>query len=108
VGGGRLPLQFGLVVLAPFLFDGVVTLTRRIVRGDRWFEAHRSHYYQRLVSGGLGHGQVTSLYVGLAVVAAMAGLAGLAVDQPLREALVVLAYAPMLLVVGLVWRLEAA
>ncbi|HYY90289.1 MAG TPA: glycosyltransferase family 4 protein, partial [Chloroflexota bacterium] len=108
VGGGRLPLEFGIVVLAPFLFDGLVTLGRRIVRGERWFEAHRSHYYQRLVSRGLGHGQVTGLYVGLAVVSGVAGLAGLAVDQPLRQALVLVAYAPMLLVVGLVWRLEAA
>jgi len=107
VGGGRLPLEFGLVVLAPFLFDGVVTLARRVLRGERWFEAHRSHYYQRLVLGGLGHGQVTSMYVGLALLAAAAGLGGLVVDEPLRQALVLVAYAPMLLVVALVWRREA-
>jgi UDP-N-acetylmuramyl pentapeptide phosphotransferase/UDP-N-acetylglucosamine-1-phosphate transferase len=107
VGGGRLPLEFGLVVLAPFLFDGVVTLARRIVRGERWFEAHRSHYYQRLVLRGLGHGRVTIVYAGLALVAAGVGLAGLTVDEPARQALVLAAYAPMLLVVGLVWRLEA-
>ena len=108
VGGGRLPFEFGVVVLAPFLFDGVVTLARRIVRGERWFEAHRSHYYQRLVLGGLGHGRVTAIYAGLALVAAAAGLAGLTVEQPLRQALALGAYMPMLLVVMLVWRLEAA
>ena len=94
-------------MLAPFLFDGVVTLARRVLRGERWFEAHRSHYYQRLVLGGLGHGQVTSMYVGLALLAAAAGLGGLVVDEPLRQALVLVAYAPMLLVVALVWRREA-
>jgi UDP-N-acetylmuramyl pentapeptide phosphotransferase/UDP-N-acetylglucosamine-1-phosphate transferase len=108
VGGGRLPFEFGVVVLAPFLFDGVVTLARRIVRGERWFEAHRSHYYQRLVLGGLRHGQVTTIYVGLALIAAAAGLAGLTVDQPVRQALALAAYLPMLVVVVLVWRLEAA
>jgi UDP-N-acetylmuramyl pentapeptide phosphotransferase/UDP-N-acetylglucosamine-1-phosphate transferase len=108
VGGGRLPFEFGVVVLAPFLFDGVVTLTRRVVRGERWFEAHRSHYYQRLVLRGLGHGRVTAIYAGLALIAAVAGLAGLIVEQPLRQALALGAYLPMLAVVMLVWRLEAA
>jgi UDP-N-acetylmuramyl pentapeptide phosphotransferase/UDP-N-acetylglucosamine-1-phosphate transferase len=108
VGGGRLPIEFGVVVLAPFLFDGVVTLTRRIVRGERWYAAHRSHYYQRLVVRGLSHAQVTGLYVAVAVLAAAAALAGLALDTPLRQALAVGAYLPMLAVVGLVWRLESS
>jgi UDP-N-acetylmuramyl pentapeptide phosphotransferase/UDP-N-acetylglucosamine-1-phosphate transferase len=108
VGGGRLPVEFGLVILAPFLFDGLVTLARRIVRGERWYAAHRTHYYQRLIQRGWSHGQVTSLYAGLAVVAAGVGLLGLAVDAPARQLLAVVAYVPMLAVVALVWRLEAA
>jgi len=107
VGGGRLPVEFGLVILAPFLFDGLLTLARRILRGERWYAAHRSHYYQRLVQAGLSHGQVTGLYACLAVAAAVAGLAGLSLETPLREALAGLAYVPMLGVVALVWRLEA-
>lgn len=107
VGGGRLPPEFGVVILAPFLFDGLVTLARRILRGERWYAAHRSHYYQRLVSTGVTHLQVTSLYAGLAVVAAVAALAGLNTDQAVRAALAVLAFVPMLAVVALVWRLEA-
>lgn len=106
VGGGRLPVAFGVAVLAPFLFDGAVTLTRRVMRGERWFEAHRSHYYQRLVRSGLSHGQVTLGYAGLAVVAAAIGVAALLTGAPLRQLLAVLAYAPMLAVVALVWRLE--
>ena len=82
VGGGRLPVEFGVVILAPFLFDSLVTLARRMARGERWYAAHRSHYYQRLVQLGLSHQQVTSLYAGLAVAAACAGLAGLAVEAP--------------------------
>jgi UDP-N-acetylmuramyl pentapeptide phosphotransferase/UDP-N-acetylglucosamine-1-phosphate transferase len=108
VGGGRLPIEFGVVILAPFLFDSGVTLVRRIVRGERWYAAHRSHYYQRLVVRGLSHAQVTGLYAGLAVIAAGAALAGLVLDQPLRQALAVVAYVPMLAVVGLVWRLESS
>jgi UDP-N-acetylmuramyl pentapeptide phosphotransferase/UDP-N-acetylglucosamine-1-phosphate transferase len=106
VGGGRLPIEFGLVLFAPFLFDSLVTLSRRVVRGERWYAAHRSHYYQRLVRGGLRHAQVTGLYAGLAAIAAAAALAGLYAGQPLRELLAVIAYLPMLGVVVLVYRVE--
>jgi UDP-N-acetylmuramyl pentapeptide phosphotransferase/UDP-N-acetylglucosamine-1-phosphate transferase len=106
VGGGRLPIEFGFVVLAPFLFDSVVTLARRVLKGEQWYSAHRSHFYQRLVQSGLSHAQVTMLYTGLAIVAAAAGLAGLNADPPARATLDLLAYAPMLAVVALVWRLE--
>jgi len=107
VGGGRLPIEFGIVVLAPFLFDSVATLARRLLRGERWYAAHRSHYYQRLVQSGLSHAQVTILYTALAIVAATAALVGLNADTPARATLDLLAYAPMLAVVALVWRLES-
>jgi UDP-N-acetylmuramyl pentapeptide phosphotransferase/UDP-N-acetylglucosamine-1-phosphate transferase len=106
VGGNRLPIEFGLVLLAPFLFDSLVTLARRVLKGDRWYAAHRSHYYQRLVSCGLSHGQVTGLYAALAIVAAGAAVASLNATEPVRQVLALLAYAPMLGVVALVWRLE--
>ncbi len=108
VGGGRLPIEFGIVVLAPFLFDGLVTLARRIARGERWYAAHRSHYYQRLVTHGLSHAQVTGLYAALALVAAAAALLGLVLEGPLRQALAIVAFLPMLLVVAWVWRLDAS
>ena len=106
VGGGKLPNEFAAFLFAPFLFDSLVTLARRILRGERWYAAHRSHFYQRLVLAGLSHGQVTGLYTALAVIAAGAALAGLAASEPLRLVLAGVAYAPMLAVVVLVWRLE--
>ena len=63
---------------------------------------------QRLVSRGLSHAQVTGQYAGLAALAAAAALGGLVLDQPLRQALALLAYLPMLAVVGLVWHLESS
>lgn len=108
VGGGRLPVEFGGVILAPFLFDSLVTLARRMLGGERWYAAHRSHYYQRLVGRGLSHAQVTSLYAGLGILAAALALVGVLADQPFRQTFAVLAYLPMLLVVMLVWRLESS
>jgi UDP-N-acetylmuramyl pentapeptide phosphotransferase/UDP-N-acetylglucosamine-1-phosphate transferase len=106
VGGGRLPIEFGLILFAPFLFDSLVTLARRLLRGERWYAAHRSHYYQRLVRCGLSHGKVTGLYAALAVVAAGAALVSLYVSDPLRQLLALVAYVPMLAVAALVSRLE--
>lgn len=48
-----------------FLSDGLFTLIRRLSRGERIWEAHRSHLYQRLVKTGLPHNYVT-LRVGMA------------------------------------------
>ena len=45
-----------------FLFDSIVTLLRRVFRGDKFWQAHREHLFQRLVSSGLSHRQVTLFY----------------------------------------------
>ncbi|MEO8159502.1 MAG: glycosyltransferase family 4 protein [Betaproteobacteria bacterium] len=49
------PLWFPLVVFAPFTVDASVTLVRRALRGERVWEAHRQHYYQRLILSGWSH-----------------------------------------------------
>jgi len=50
---------FVMLSLWLFLADAVWTRLRRLVRGGRWYAAHREHVYQRLVASGLGHAQVT-------------------------------------------------
>ncbi len=52
---GLWPLWFPPLVFSPFVMDATVTLVKRIVRGERLSQAHRSHYYQRLVQMGCGH-----------------------------------------------------
>ena len=49
---------FPLLVFSPFIVDASVTLLRRSLRGARITEAHREHYYQRLVMLGWGHRNV--------------------------------------------------
>ena len=46
---------FPLLVFSPFIVDASVTLVKRTLRGAKITEAHRSHYYQRLVQMGCGH-----------------------------------------------------
>lgn len=44
---------------ANFVLDTGLTLGRRILRGERWYEAHREHFYQRLIQAGKSHSFVT-------------------------------------------------
>jgi UDP-N-acetylmuramyl pentapeptide phosphotransferase/UDP-N-acetylglucosamine-1-phosphate transferase len=55
VEGAVWPLWFPLLVFSPFIVDATVTLVRRALRGERVWQAHRSHYYQRMVRMGFGH-----------------------------------------------------
>lgn len=68
------PVIAAVLPLVPFLFDTAVTLVRRIVRGERFFSAHRSHFYQRLVSLGWSHPAVSALWTTLEVIGAIAAL----------------------------------
>ena len=49
---GAWPPWFPFVVFAPFVVDSTMTLARRLFRGERFWIAHRSHCYQRLVLSG--------------------------------------------------------
>jgi Fuc2NAc and GlcNAc transferase len=64
---GALPLALCLLLAGVFAFDATVTLLRRMARGERWRQAHRSHAYQRLVQAGSTHAEATSgvLFVNL-------------------------------------------
>jgi UDP-N-acetylmuramyl pentapeptide phosphotransferase/UDP-N-acetylglucosamine-1-phosphate transferase len=52
---GLWPVWFAPLAFAPFVVDATVTLLRRALRGERFWQAHREHYYQRLVRMGTSH-----------------------------------------------------
>lgn len=52
---GYWPLWFPVLVFSPFILDASVTLAKRLLRGEKVWQAHREHYYQRLVQMGWGH-----------------------------------------------------
>ena len=43
------PLWIGLLAFSPFIIDSTLTLLRRLLQGEKIWQAHRSHYYQQLV-----------------------------------------------------------
>ena len=63
-----------LVLPLYYLADSTLTLARRAVRGEPVWRAHREHFYQRAVRGGLSHDQVVR-----AIGAGNLALVGLAV-----------------------------
>jgi len=79
---GDLPALVWLILLGVFFADATITLVRRMLRGDRWYHAHRTHAYQRIVESGWPHRRVTLLV--LLLNTALAGLAWGAISEPRR------------------------
>lgn len=44
-----------IMIFSPFIVDATVTLVKRVLHGKRVWEAHREHYYQRVVLSGWSH-----------------------------------------------------
>ncbi len=61
------PQQIGvwLILLGVFLIDATITLMRRVLLGQKWYEPHRSHAYQRLSQRWHSHAKVTSAIIAL-------------------------------------------
>src|SRR3569623_1799681 len=76
VGSGFLGYCF-----AVFVLDATYTLASRVTRGEKWYTAHRSHAYQRLIQLGHPHVRVTSAVM-LVNLLVLAPIAWLAVRQP--------------------------
>jgi len=88
IGGALAVLAARLVLLgvsadavagpvALYLADVAWTLQRRIRRRERWFEAHRTHVYQRWCDAGWSHTEVTVLTSALTVLLCLLGVLGL-------------------------------
>lgn len=82
---------FPLLVFSPFIVDASVTLARRIYARARVWEAHRDHYYQRLVRMGWGHRRTALAAYVLMAASGFAGLAGLHQSLPVRFGLLAMA-----------------
>lgn len=53
------PLLIWLILLSVFIVDATLTVIRRALSREKWYEAHRSHVYQLAVQAGYSHKQVT-------------------------------------------------
>lgn len=56
-----------LLIFSPFWVDATCTLLRRLLKGERFWTAHRSHAYQRFAQAGWGHRRTTLAEYGFMV-----------------------------------------
>lgn len=59
---GLLVPSEALILVSAFVIDASCTLISRMLRGRRWYSAHREHLYQWLARGNSNHAQVVALY----------------------------------------------
>ncbi len=65
---------FPLLVFSPFIVDASVTILTRLLRGERIWLAHRTHYYQRLIRMGMARRRLLLLEYAVMIGAAGSGL----------------------------------
>jgi UDP-N-acetylmuramyl pentapeptide phosphotransferase/UDP-N-acetylglucosamine-1-phosphate transferase len=80
------PLWFPVLAFSPFIVDASVTLLRRALRGEKVWQAHREHYYQRLVRAGWTHRRLALHEYALMAGVAASGVAMIAAPTPVQAA----------------------
>jgi Fuc2NAc and GlcNAc transferase len=56
-----------VALVALFMFDSLVTISKRALQGEKIWQAHRQHIYQRLIIAGLSHRRVTIIYFSISL-----------------------------------------
>ncbi|CAB3803177.1 glycosyl transferase [Pararobbsia alpina] len=64
---GAWAFWFPVFVFSPFIADASATLLKRLLRRERFWEAHRQHYYQRMIGMAGVHWPVVLQWYGLMV-----------------------------------------
>ena len=84
-------VPFPVLVLpfANFILDTTFTLFRRMWLKEKWYQAHRSHFYQRMTDLGMSHAKVTGLEMAFVIASCLAAVlyiaSGFDVARILRE-----------------------
>lgn len=72
--------SFPLLVFSAFVGDATVTLVRRVLRGEKFWQAHRDHYYQKLVRLGWGHRTTAFVEYSIMILSGVVALAVMRLD----------------------------
>jgi UDP-N-acetylmuramyl pentapeptide phosphotransferase/UDP-N-acetylglucosamine-1-phosphate transferase len=86
---GDWPLWFGAIVFSPFIVDATCTLMKRLARGAKVWQAHREHYYQRLVQSGWGHRKTAFAEYGLMALTGGIAFVGIRLEPALQVAMLI-------------------
>jgi len=95
---------FPLLVFSPFIVDASVTLGRRALRGEKIWQAHRFHYYQRVVLLGASHRQLAIAAYALMLAMAAQGFAQRVLPQHVAWLLILSAATYLLIFLAIDFR----
>jgi len=101
------PAWFPVLVFSPFIMDATITLARRVLRKDRFWEAHREHTYQRLVRMGWSHGRLLKVEMVLMAGSSTTAIALLHASEAARVVAIVVwlgLYLGLLILVDRQWQ----
>jgi UDP-N-acetylmuramyl pentapeptide phosphotransferase/UDP-N-acetylglucosamine-1-phosphate transferase len=105
------PVWFPWLVFSPFVVDATVTLLKRVLRGERFWQAHRDHYYQRLVRMGWSHRRLALVEYALMAGAGMSALLMLGLPPMLQRTALgswLIIYFVLMVIVDRRWKRFAA
>jgi len=75
------PFWFPMMVFSPFVVDATITLFKRLRRGENIFQAHRGHFFQRLILMGWGHKNTALAEYVLMLLTGASALWGIGLDM---------------------------
>ena len=104
---GVWPAWFPILVFLPFIADSTVTLGQRLLAGEKPWQAHRNHYYQRVIQLGCSHRCLLASAATLMIGCAGSAVLALAADLAIRITVVtfwMLTVSLLLLLVERRWR----
>lgn len=84
---GIFPFWIAVLVFSPFIADATVTLLRRLMRREKLWQAHKTHYYQQLVQAGWGHRKTVLLEYAIMLGCAISALWGVDASSKIQGAL---------------------
>lgn len=96
---GIWPIWFPAQLFSPFIADASVTLARRLLRGEKIWQAHREHYYQRMVQMGCGHALTARIWYSVMAAGIMLAIAARAF-APVQQWLAVAVWGAILGLAG--------
>lgn len=88
-----------LILLGVFVVDASITLLRRLIRGERVAQAHRSHAYQHAAQR-FGHGPVTATVTAINLLWLLPIALLVGIDHLAGWPALLIAYAPLVVLAG--------
>jgi len=89
----KVPFIVLVLPFANFIMDTTVTLILRVWRGEKWYQAHRTHFYQRMTNLWMSHRKVTAVELSSVAICCVSAEICMRVGDIYRMAVVFLIFA---------------